>query len=154
MPSGCRSGALVLLLSNQLDILETPAPTQKPIPAVSYTLEHWKAHTLQNKVPSQAASPLLDWRDSRPSRTRRAQHRYLQVKTWSHTEVQGKACLVSNQPFLVLLISFAWKLLLPHFFLTPSQPSLSLEYVNRGAPILSQTAFTLQHKLRWKTNCL
>lgn len=27
MPSGCRSGAIVLLLSKQLHILETPAPT-------------------------------------------------------------------------------------------------------------------------------
>lgn len=35
MPSGCRSGTGVLLLSNQLHILETPAPTQKLAPAVT-----------------------------------------------------------------------------------------------------------------------
>lgn len=35
MPSGCRSGAFVLLLSNQLHILETPAPTPKSVPAVT-----------------------------------------------------------------------------------------------------------------------
>lgn len=86
----------ILLYSNAkwMQIRYSCAPTFQPTPhsrntssypeacSCSYTLEHWIARTLQNKAPSQAASPLLDWRDS--SRTRRAQHRYLEVKISSH----------------------------------------------------------------------
>lgn len=86
----------ILLYSNAkwMQIWYSCAPTFQTTPhsrntssypeacSCSYTLEHWIARTLQNKVPSQAASPLLDWRDS--SRTRRAQHRYLEVKISSH----------------------------------------------------------------------
>lgn len=79
MPSGCRSSTVLLLLSDQLHILGTPAPTVLQLHP--RTLESTSTAE-QGGLPG--SSLLLDWRDSMSSSTRRAQHRYLQVKICSH----------------------------------------------------------------------
>lgn len=86
----------------QLHVLETPAPTRKPVSAVTGSagyLHYWahKKDILQNEVPSQTVSPPLGWRDSRSSRTTRAWHRYLKVKLSSRSGAALSVCLVSNQ---------------------------------------------------------
>lgn len=129
MPSGCRSSAIVLLLSKQLHILETPAPTQKPVPAVTpwNTGEH--VHCKTRCPPRQSTAQVLTGQDLKPQRCR-AKHVSCEQPTPSLycSLALPESCCLAFLPdtFTALLV---------------------LGVCNRGASIPSQTAFTLQHKL-------